>query len=188
MNGIQLNSWANNLDDVVQTKGIVRSFMFIDIGTIKVVNGRFVDVVVGLKEYTNIEILDLGGAGYSVSVTPIVGDLVLLLCPKFNMSNTALKMYSASAIDYGIANLKAIPICSSTTALSKITVSAEGFTFQDVNMNTVNINSTGITVKDMNNNNVQMSAAGINITDANGNTVQTSAAGVVINNKLTVLS
>lgn len=171
-------------NDVTFTRGIVESYMFLGFGTVsKYADGR-VDVVCGASTYTNVEVMVLGIDGWGIKPVPAVNDRVLLLTTQSPITN--LQEFSASGTmpAYDPSGLKAIPITDTDTA-QLITVSKDGIEITGDNKLTVN--ADGISFEDANANKVTTSADGMTLEDLNGNTFVSDSSGVTINGNLQIL-
>lgn len=200
MNGIELNAALNSMNQFNMIQGIAKKLRIIDYAKVTMVKGKLIDAVRGTHKYTNIEVLNIGGNGYSLNIVPAVGDSVLLLSCCTAIADTA-KMQENRVVDsYSAATLKCIPLCSTDnkTAAGILTIDMNGVKFVHApngqeQMSVTYLNSdASVVVKgkgpltadintgDDGSNNIQVNADGINITDIKGNNIVCGEDGVAV--------
>lgn len=200
MNGIELSAALNGMNQFNMVQGIAKNLRIIDYAKVTMVKGKLIDAVRGTHKYTNIEVLNIGGNGYSLDIVPAVGDSVLLLSCCTAIVDTA-KMQENKVIDsYSAATLKCIPLCSTDnkTAAGILTIDMNGVKFVHApngqeQMSVTYLNSDAsvvikgkgpltadINAGDDGSNNVQVNADGINVTDIKGNNIVCGEDGVTV--------
>jgi len=193
MNAFQAHQ-ARVGNDVTFTRDIIESYMFLGFGTVaKYADGR-VDIICGMRKYTNVEVMVLGVDGWGIKPVPAMNDRVLLLTTQSAVPD--LKEFSASGTmpAYDPSGLKAIPITDVDTAQlitiskdgieitgdNKLKVNADGVTFEDVNGNKVTTDDKGVAFEDLNGNKITADDKGMILEDANGNKYTGASAGITI--------
>ena len=179
MNAFQAHQ-ARVGNDVTFTRSIVESYMFLGFGTVaRYADGR-VDIICGMRKYTNVEVMVLGIDGWGIKPVPAVNDRVLLLTTQSAIPD--LKKFEASGTmpAYDPSGLKAIPVTDADTA-QLITVSKDGI--EITGDNKLKINADGIELEDVNENKVTLSEDGVSFEDVNGNKVDTTDSGIAIEDK-----
>lgn len=191
MNGIELDAALSGMNQFNTIQGIAKKLRIIDYATVSMVKGKTVDAVRGTHKYTNVEVLNIGGNGYSLNIVPAVGDTILLIASCTAIIDTAAMKENRPADSYSAATLKCIPLCStdSKTSAGVLTVDVNGVKFvHNINgqeqMSIIYLNSdASVVIKgkgpltaDINSgedgsNNVQVNADGIAITDIKGNNI-----------------
>ena len=200
MNGIELSAALNGMNQFNMVQGIAKNLRIIDYAKVTMVKGKLIDAARGTHKYTNIEVLNIGGNGYSLNIVPAVGDTVLLLSCCTAIVDTA-KMQENKVVDsYSAATLKCIPLCSTDnkTAAGILTIDMNGIKFVHApngneQMSVTYLNSdASVVVKgkgpltadinagDDGSNNIQVNADGINVTDIKGNNIVCGEDGVAV--------
>lgn len=200
MNGIELSAALNGMNQFNMIQGIAKNLRIIDYAKVTMVKGKLIDAVRGTHKYTNIEVLNIGGNGYSLDIVPAVGDSVLLLSCCTAIVDTA-KMQENKVVDsYSAATLKCIPLCSTDnkTAAGILTIDMNGVKFvhapngqEQMSVTYLNsdasvvIKGKGPLAADINagedgSNSIQVNADGINVTDIKGNNIVCGEDGVAV--------
>jgi hypothetical protein len=191
MNGIELDAALSGMNQFNMIQGIAKKLRIIDYATVSMVKGKAVDAMRGTHKYTNVEVLNIGGNGYSLDIVPAIGDTVLLISSCTAIVDTAGMKENRPADSYSAATLKCIPLCStdSKTSAGVLTIDMNGVKFvhapngqEQMSITYLNsdgsvaIKSKGPLIADINagddsSNNVQVNADGITVTDIKGNNI-----------------
>lgn len=189
-------------DDNIFVKTKIEAYTFLTFGTVKKYEEGRVDVTCGRVTFSGVEVMVLGVDGWGIKPVPAEGDRVLLLTSQAPVPD--LKEFEApgSMPAYDVSGMKAIPITDDEKATQLITVSkdgievtgdnklsvnADGVTFEDVNGNKVVTDSAGVTVTDSSENTFVMKQEEISMTVKEGSTIVATKSSVKINDKLEIL-
>ena len=181
-------------NDVTFTRGIVESYMFLGFGTVaRYADGR-VDIICGMRKYTNVEVMVLGVDGWGIKPVPAINDRVLLLTTQSAIPD--LKKFEASGTmpAYDPSGLKAIPVTDVDTAQlitvskdgieitgdNKLKVNADGIELEDANKNKVTLSEDGVSFEDLNGNKVTTDDKGLAFEDLNGNKITADDKGMIL--------
>lgn len=113
-------------------KLVVSSFRFVDIGTIKEINGNFITVSLPYQDANNqeqllhnVELLRLGNSIVSINITPAEGDCVLVFCARSNWSpreNVHQAEEAKNSLPYGKDNFVAVQVQQTEKAETSVSV------------------------------------------------------------------
>lgn len=189
-------------DDNIFVKAKIESYTFLTFGTVKKYEEGRVDVTCGRVTFYGVEVMVLGVNGWGIKPVPAEGDRVLLLTSQAPVPD--LKEFEApgSMPAYDVSGMKAIPITDDEKATQLITVSADGIeitgdnklsinadgvSFEDVNKNKVVTDANGVSITDLNENVFTMKSEEISMTVKEGSTIVATKSSVKINDKLEIL-
>lgn len=188
-------------DDNIFVKTKIESYTFLTFGTVKKYEEGRVDVNCGRVTFYGVEVMVLGVNGWGIKPVPAEGDRVLLLTSQAPVPD--LKEFEApgSMPAYDVSGMKAIPITDDEAATqlitvsadgieitgdNKLTINADGVSFEDVNKNKVATNNAGVTITDLSNNTFVMKEEEISMTVNEGSTIVATKSSVKINDKLEI--
>lgn len=168
-------------DDNIFVRSKIESYTFLTFGTVSKYEKGRVDVICGKVTFTGVEVMVFGVNGWGIKPVPAEGDRVLLLTSQAPVPD--LKEFEApgSMPAYDVSGMKAIPITDDEAATQLITVSADGIEITGDNKLTVN--ADGVSFEDANKNKVTTSKDGVAFEDKYENKITTGESGMTLEDK-----